>query len=188
MTAPFNMDYCYGGIIAFNRSGWSSEDLRIAEIAANVIGTQIEEAALRIELEAGIVGNERERLGRDLHDGLLQGLAASMMQLRALSAAAPSGLQNDLDNVRAILAEEASKIRTFVEETRNRERATTGLLSLTTEMGRVIAGLQKRWSCEVTMTIDPPDLACSLSTTRSVRHMVNEAVSNAVRHGRASHR
>jgi signal transduction histidine kinase len=50
----------------------------------------------------------------------------------------------------------------------------------------VVENSQRRWGCEVDLTITPPDLKGSLSVARSIRHMLNEAVSNAVRHGRAS--
>jgi signal transduction histidine kinase len=186
VTAAFNSDLAYGRIFMFNRSGWTTDDQAVAEIAAKAIGAHVQELALRGQLDSAAAWRERERLGRDLHDGLLQGLAAATLRIRALSTDAPAPLKGELDTLRSIVTDEAQKIRTFIDETRVREKPTTGLLALGKELPPLADRLRQRWGCEVTLTIKPPELECSLSTTRSIRHMVGEAVSNAVRHGRAS--
>jgi signal transduction histidine kinase len=184
-TAPFSTDVCSGRVFLINRPAWSAEELALTEIVASRIGVKIQELILRQEVEGAATAKERERLGRDLHDGLLQGLAAATMQLRAMTEGLPQASKSELDSVRGIITEEAQKIRRFVEETRDRPAAATGVVKLASEITGVIESSRRRWGCEVDLTINPPHLECSLSAAWSIRHMLNEAISNAVRHGRA---
>lgn len=157
----------------------------ISLIAAR-IGLSLEEHLLRDRLTAGAALQERIRLGRDLHDGILQGLAAATMQLKVISATAPGGAQDQLGRVRAVLADEVQRIRSFVDQTRAPARPTTGLVRLKDDLEPRISRLRELWPCQIDLTAEPPDVSASLTTARNIGHMVAEAVSNAVRHGKAS--
>jgi signal transduction histidine kinase len=185
-TAPFARERCAGRVFLINRSSWSAEDLALTEIVAARLGIEIEELLLREEVAGAAGARERERLGRDLHDGVLQGLAAATMQLRAIAESVSGDSRQDLAAIRTIISEEAQKIRRFIEETRNQPTVSTGVVELAPEVMEIVENAQRRWGCQVDVTITPPDLKGSLSVARSIRHMLNEAISNAVRHGRAS--
>jgi signal transduction histidine kinase len=185
-TAPFTRAACAGRVFVINRPVWTQEELALTEIVANRIGVEIEQLILRDRLEGAVSARERERLGRDLHDGLLQGLAAATMQLRATAEPLPAPIKKDLDGVRSIIADEAQRIRRFIEETRSPRPSTDGVIAVAPEVDKVAESCRKRWRCEVETEVAPRNLECSMSTARSIRHMINEAISNAVRHGRAS--
>jgi signal transduction histidine kinase len=185
-TAPFTRERCAGRVFLINRTSWRAEDLALTEIVAARLGIEIEELLLREQVEGAAGTRERERLARDLHDGVLQGLAAATMQLRAVADGIPGTPRENLTAIRTIIAEEAQKIRRFIEETRKQPTAVTGLVEVAPEVASVVDNSQRRWGCHVDLTITPPDLKGSLSVARSIRHMLNEAISNAVRHGRAS--
>jgi signal transduction histidine kinase len=141
--------------------------------------------ALRHWLGAAAL-QERTKLGRDLHDGVLQGLAAASIQLKILSLSLPPEAQEQLQTIRQTLADEAQRIRSFVEANRARAIPTTGHVQITADIEKRVARLRDLWACEINVSIEPADLTSSITTARHIGHMLAEAVSNAVRHGRAT--
>jgi signal transduction histidine kinase len=185
-TAPFRYTACRGRIFVLDRTTAREEDLSLISVIASRIGVSLEDRILRDKLEASAIAQERSRLGRDLHDGVLQGLAAASIQLKVVSTTLPPEAQQPLRSIRDVLADEAQRIRTYVEANRAIAPSATGLVLLAPEVQKRIKRLRDLWGCEVELTVEPVDLNASLTTSRNVGHMIAEGVSNAVRHGRAS--
>jgi signal transduction histidine kinase len=185
-TAPFRYTSCHGRVFILDQTATSEEDLALVTVVASRIGASLEDRILRDKLEASVIAQERSRLGRDLHDGVLQGLAAASIQLKVLSTTLPPETQQQLRSIRDVLADEAQRIRTYVEANRAIAPSVTGLVLLAPEVHKRIKRLRDLWGCDIELTIEPTDLNASLTTARNVGHMIAEGVSNAVRHGRAS--
>jgi len=160
--------------------------LHAGRFIAARLGVKIEEYLLRAKLASAITTRERERLARDLHDGVLQGLAAASIQLKLCGDSLPSDAQNKLKRVRSLLADEAQRIRAFVEETRAAPTPASGLVQLSEDLDRRVRALRNQWGVEVKLELRPSEITTSVSLARNVRHLLTEAVSNAVRHGGAS--
>jgi NarL family two-component system sensor histidine kinase LiaS len=90
-----------------------------------------------------------------------------------------------LDGVRDLLAEETRRIRSFVEETRSTSAPVTGIMPLAPEIEKRVDGLRRQWGCTINLKLQPPNMGASVSRVREIRHLISEAVSNAVRHGSA---
>ena len=97
---------------------WHEDHIVLAEIIAARIGTELEEDLLRSEVGRASAERERGRLGRDLHDGVLQGLAAASIQLKIASDQLPPQARLQMKAIRSLLSAEAQRIRGFVEESR----------------------------------------------------------------------
>lgn len=96
----------------------------------------------RTEHRAG-VGAERERLAREIHDTLTQGLASIVLVSRAaqdaLDAADPALARQRMETVRATAAENLAESRRFVRDLRG-----TGAPSLVEALERAVAGFAER--------------------------------------------
>jgi signal transduction histidine kinase len=169
-----------------DREQWSENDIPMTTIVAARIGIELEESLLRGELEEAAAGRERVRLARDMHDGVLQGLAAASIQLKISADQMPSRVKATMQGVRDILADETRRIREFVEETRSSNRPVKGVVPLAREIKKRIDSLKDQWSCTISLKLYPPNMETSVSRVREIRHLISEAVSNAARHGRAS--
>ena len=185
VTAPFRRPQCSGRLFILDREQWSENDVPLTTIVAARIGIELEESLLRSELEEVAAGRERVRLARDLHDGVLQGLAAASIQLKISADQMPSGVKSTLDGVRDLLAEEARRIRSFVEETRSTGAPVTGIMPLAPEIEKRVDGLRRQWDCTINLKLQPPNMEASVSRAREIGHLISEAVSNAIRHGSA---
>lgn len=74
------------GALTFAAPDLADDDLRLAETFANHASVMVEYSRARAELERLLLIEERERIGRDLHDSVIQRLFATGLQLQAAAA------------------------------------------------------------------------------------------------------
>lgn len=130
---------------------------------------------------------EKIRLGRDLHDGIIQSLYAAGLTLeaaRGLAAkdpvAADQKLAQILDAINATIREVRAYIRGLTPEALHRAGFKQALTTLTEEL---------RANRDVAFDLRLDDEAAtqlSLEQTREVLQIAREAVSNSLRHGQAT--
>ncbi|MEO6568546.1 MAG: sensor histidine kinase [Opitutaceae bacterium] len=140
------------------------------------------EEALRHTME------ERARLGWNLHDGVIQSLYAAGMGLagvRAQLGPEQNVAARHLEQVRGILNETIHDVRNFITglEPEALKQQTFGQA-----VGSLLATMQSVRRVRTTLNIDEP-FAERLSLPQRVHllQIVREAVSNALRHGQATH-
>ncbi len=74
------------GALVLAASHLGDDALRLAETFANHASVMVEYSRARAELERLLLIEERERIGRDLHDSVIQRLFATGLQLQALAS------------------------------------------------------------------------------------------------------
>jgi signal transduction histidine kinase len=187
LTSPFNLPACAGRVFLLDRRGSNHDDLVMSCLVAMRLGVDIEHHLLRQELETTAALKERSRLANDLHDGVLQGLAAANIQLKLTTAGSSDDIAGQLAQTRHLLAAEQQRVRSFVESSRSQTRHPSGAtVYLRDELAKRLQDLRIQWACRIDLKIDPPDLVSSPETAHHVRHFLAEAVSNAARHGTAT--
>jgi signal transduction histidine kinase len=188
LSAPFHLPVCSGRIFLIDPIDESSpDDLLLAELIATRLGVDLEHYLLRSEREMAVALNERARLARDLHDGVLQGLAAANIHLTVSLNKAGGEILDHLARVRQILTAEHQRIRAFVEMTRLGKSVPSSPTDLGHQIRTLLSELSGQWDCTVEVTTDPPDLQTVEHIAHNIRFLLTEALSNAVRHGKASH-
>lgn len=185
LTAGFERPRCSGRIFVLDRWTWSEEDSAVVELITERVGIDLEERIARRQLDSALVSQERMRLGRDLHDGLLQDLAAANIQLKLISDGVPAEFRERLANVRGILTGETVRVRDFVEESRFPTTVSASIPVLG-QLRRRVAVLVTQWNCAIDVTVEPPGMTLPVFTVSQLEHVLSEATSNAVRHGGAS--
>ena len=178
----------FGALGVANRSGeppFADADARLVEAFAAQAAVALELSRARAELERLAVVEERERIARDLHDGVIQSLFGIGMQLQGLAegdlaepararlAAAVDGIDGAIRDLRNYIF----GLRPGVLADRQLDQAIQDLARAFEERSGVAAGVE----------VDPVAASLLAPAASDVAQIVREALSNVARHAHARH-
>jgi len=184
-TAPFVGVICTGRVFILDRESWSDDHLLLTEIIAARTGIELDRQAVQRQNEEAIASQERMRLARDLHDGVLQGLTAAALQLKLTEQASDQERGSRLDLIRQLLTKEQRRIREFVDQTFPK-RGAEKVATLDRDLRHQLEETGQYWNCTTSLSVSPPDVQIPQALAVQLSLMLSEAVANAVRHGGAS--
>jgi signal transduction histidine kinase len=180
-----------GRIFFLDKAAMSVDDLMLGRIVAEQVAAQIDHLHLQQRLTRITITEERVRFARDLHDGLLQSLTGTALQLEAIRHALPhdpESARRRLEEIQHLIVAEQRNIRSYIRELRpvallaSRAQADLGA-TLRALPGRI----ERQWGLRVDLRISG-DLRESEAAGlgHHISHLVHEALVNAARHGGAS--
>jgi len=184
-TAPFAGSICRGRVFALDRTGWTSDHLLSMEIVASRMAVELDREVLHAQAEDAAAMRERIQLARDLHDGVLQSLAAAGLQLKLSAASLDDESRSRLDTVKRLLTNEQRRIREYVQAMRPKPEV-QGQVVLSQDLGRLLTETARSWDCALSFVVEPDDAKVSTRLATQLSLMLPEAIANAVRHGQAS--
>jgi signal transduction histidine kinase len=160
--------------------------MSVAASAATAVATARSVAAARLRLSVEAADQARARWARELHDETLQGLTGVRMVLSAgLAREDAAALRRAADTADAHLGEEMRKLRDLIAELRPAALDDLGL-------GPAIESLAKRqaaiggFALDVAVELES-DRRLAPDTETAIYRIVQEALSNAVKHADAEH-
>ncbi len=162
---------------------FSEEDQHLVELLAAHAGIAIENARLHAQIEDVTILRERDRIARDLHDGIIQDIYAATLQLEDVTEdVSDPAIQERLERVSDHMSKVITDIRTYIQGLRARELEGRllgeGLSALVREVnGR--AGLIAVCAVVGDAYRVPDPIANTLL------HITREALSNVMRHAQA---
>jgi len=184
LVIPIEAGSAFGLVMILDPPDPANEDLAVAAMVAGQVSLTIESWQLHSELRVAAAREERARLARDLHDGVLQFLAGTRLQLDTigrteLTAAARERVQR----ISEAIGEEQQSLRSVI----NTMRRTPDVEAtpLAKALDRLTSHLSRSWDAVVTAEVEPAELVVSAGTEGDILRIVREAVANAVRHGGA---
>lgn len=183
-SAPFENTHFRGRVFILDPRTLNNELLSLTEIIAGRIGGELEHFGLRRELARAVMAKERARLGRDMHDSILQELTAARLQLAGMSAAASGEARQAIDHAANVLANQQRRIREFVVGANPRPNRPT--VPLADAIQPILEELASLWKCEITGQFHPVRAVLTSARLPQIKLILAEAVANAVRHGKAT--
>lgn len=185
------MSSLLGGVLRFMERQSTERSQMIEELEranARLTALAEENAGLQAQLldrarQAGVIG-ERERLAREIHDTVAQGLAAIVTQVEAAeeSASDPAAVHGRLDQVRTLARDNLAEARRSMQALRPGPLAAT-------KLPRAVEDTAARWSrtsgvaTTVTVTGDARRLHAEVEVT--ALRVVQEALANVAKHAGA---
>lgn len=136
------------------------------------------------QVEASAIRSERQRVARELHDTLTQGLAAIVLQLEAAESFLDQG---NLKRAKQIITDSTTAARKALQESRitlsdlreTTEESLPARLQLATE------AIQKNYHIQTTLKLgDIPDYSPSQLT--EITRIVTEALTNVAKHAKTN--
>jgi signal transduction histidine kinase len=163
------------------------DDLRLASIVAQLVGTGLDQMNFVEMMREGVANEERLRLSRDLHDGLLQSLGGLALHVRGARRAAggdPRETERRLDLVVEQLIDAQRALRDFVEGLRPELVRRRDLLRA--RLSRVAHSIELQWGVAVELDTTGDVDALDVRRADDVVALVAEALTNAARHAGAT--
>jgi len=188
LGAPIKVrDQVYGNLYLTDKIGadeFSEDDRTVIAALAVAAGIAVENARLHERAGEVAVYEERERMARDLHDGVIQRLFAIGLSLQGLTAgqagrAVAASIGAVVDDIDETIREVRSTIFELGSKGTGRG-IRTGVLDLVDELRPV---LDFRVTVEF---IGPVDAAVSDEVASQLLATLREALSNVARHAQAS--
>jgi signal transduction histidine kinase len=167
---------------------FNATDQRLVELFALHAGIAIENARLHQQAAEYAIVQERDRIGRDLHDGIIQSLYAVSLSLEDVPemmgpapAEAEGRVEAAIDSLHASIRELRNFIYGLRPETFDGADLPAGIVAL---------GEQFRHNNLVELEVDVDvDVGQRVSPEHGAQllHLLRESLSNAARHARAGH-
>jgi signal transduction histidine kinase len=168
---------------------FTEADQQLIELLASHAGLAIENARLYAQVQRLSVIEERQRIGMDLHDGVIQSIYAVGLTLEYVQAQLAEGdavgaterLPQALEALNATIRD----IRAYILDLRPRRFEGDNLVK---GLERLIAEFKANTLMQVTFTVAPQaDAALTPEVRLALFHIAQEALSNTAKHSRASH-
>jgi signal transduction histidine kinase len=137
------------------------------------------------EAERQFIAEAHDVARRDLHDGVLQSMAALRMRLLTISKRPDlkkHPVQLELRKSADILTLEQVRLRGLLENSES-ENDTVNLVA---QLDICLRAISLQWEVDAKMQSDEPAVPVDHETALNIEHLVREAVANAVRHAKIS--
>jgi signal transduction histidine kinase len=166
------------------------DELVLSDIVARQVVADMDQFYLSRRLQHVAVTEERLRLARNLHDGLLQSLTGMSLQMEAvrrLLAENMHAARDHLLEIQRLIAEEQHDLRCLVRELKSATlHASTADFSLVTRLEAVSKQIERQWGLGVELGVKLSEAQIPRELTHEIYYIVHEALVNAARHACAS--
>ena len=182
---------CFDGrLLALDKRSLTADDLMLGEVVARQVAASLDHLLLSRRVQQAAVAEERMRVSRNLHDGVLQSLAGAALKLetiRWLVRTEPELARDRLADVQRLIAHEQRALRLFIQD----PKFTALSLALADapldcQLRDLARRLEALWGVRVSLELEHLDEQRVNALADDVPHIVQEAVVNAARHGGAS--
>jgi signal transduction histidine kinase len=164
---------------------FSSDDQQLIEQLAAHAGIAIENA--RLYAQAGEVSlvRERERIGRDLHDGIIQDIYAATLQLEDIAEDIEDpAVRAKLTGVTDRLSDVITDVRTYIQGLRARQLEGRLLADAVAQLAREADG---RGGAHIAFILEGAPYRLPDAQANALLHLAREALANIAKHAHASH-
>lgn len=189
VSVHFEVDDLQARLFLIEPPALTLDEVAITEIIADRIKALFEQAMLVRRLSDEAAVEERIRIGRDLHDGVLQTLAGTALQLQSLRPMGhqpPDDLEERLTAIQSMLLDEQRELRTFIRALEpGREHGDAAEAQLEHQFAALADRLMLQWQIDVDVALDPAKVRLPMGLIYELARMTSEATANAVRHGHA---
>ncbi|MEP7010334.1 MAG: histidine kinase [Acidobacteriota bacterium] len=182
-----------GRLFVLDKAAMTSDDLLLGEVVGERVGARLDLFYLTQRLRETAATEERIRLARDLHDGVLQSLTGIGLRLEALRRQIAvrgsdlPGEEGGLADLQRLVALEQRDLRFFIRELTPEETSDDDAgFDLATRLADLRQRLQIEWGVDAELHAEGLDRPLPAVLAREIYHLVREALVNALRHGQAS--
>lgn len=189
-SAAFHTERVAGRVFFSGLHNPSVELMSLTRVLAREIGTSIDQLHMTEQLQALAVSEQRIRLARDLHDGVLQSLTGIRFELSTVAATLDQtdhdATRDRLLAVERAMANEQRELRLFIDALKPVASLSEPFTGLSARLNDMRERLALEWKTPITVTTQPLSMSLSDELEREILLLTHEAVVNALKHARPS--
>jgi signal transduction histidine kinase len=189
LSVKFETRVVKGRLFWFDKPNMTADDLALGELAALRVSNVFNEFHLQKYLAQVAVQQERMRLSRDLHDGVLQALAGIAVELEnvmRLLEGDSSAQESRLREIQNALQSEQRGLRLFVQKLRTADpRSHDFGISISRRFKELGERVERQRGIRMECHVDQDDRFPEEGID-DLSFLAHEAVTNAARHSGAS--
>lgn len=134
--------------------------------------------------ERAFIADAHDVARRDLHDGVLQSLAALRMRLMLLTKrkdVAKTAVDLEIRKTVDILTLEQSRLRGILETSQSSNHT----INLVSQLDICTRSISLQWSIDVHLNSEEPAIPVDPESALNIEHLLREVIANAVRHAKS---
>ena len=185
LVQPIHIDRARGGMIC--ALDCPLDAITIAE--ASFIGRHVTEMTSYLSnmamAQRNFIADAHDVARRDLHDGVLQSLAALRMRILLLtkrSDVTNQPIELELRKAVDIVTLEQSRLRGFLEKS----EADDHTVNLVSQIDICVRTISLQWGIDVKLKSDEPAIPVDAESSFNIEHLLREVITNAVRHAKSN--
>ena len=179
-----------GRLFSLDKRSLTADDLVLGEIVAWHVAASLDHLLLSRRLEQAAATEERVRLSRDLHDGVLQSLTGAALKLETVQrlwVTHQQAARERLSEIQRLIAEEQRTLRLFIRDSKlGPVVASSGAMSLDERLRELVRRLESVWGLQVELLLEDLGAGIADRLAYEICHIVQEALVNVARHAGAS--
>jgi signal transduction histidine kinase len=187
-SAAFEVEHLKGRLFFSGPTSATPDLIPLVEVVVHEVGNSLERLYLQERLHQIAIREDRIRVARDLHDGVLQSLTGIRLRLQSLADEldTPASGRDRLLALERAIAIEQREIRLFIEDLKPAHRPVRAGGGVAQALEELRGRLAVEWNLPISVRVSPDDLPLPVSAEHTFRLLVREAVVNALKHAHPS--
>jgi signal transduction histidine kinase len=189
LSIPVRGEAVQGRIFIIEPSRVTEQTLMMADIVGLLVERSMDYGVSIRTTSRDAVQEERVRVARDLHDGLLQSFTGVVLQLETIHAMVesnPNDARKMITDIEGAIMADQRELRAYVEQLRPRRRIDVPF-DFHARMDELRSRFETQWGIGVAFEIGNVDPLVATSLGPETFRIIQEAVTNSAKHGAASH-
>jgi signal transduction histidine kinase len=189
LCLPLHGERVEGHLFALDKSPMTWDDLLLGEVVAHQVASWMDQALLSQRLRQAAATEERMRLSRDLHDGVLQSLTGTALQLETVQYlwdTEPRAARDRLATIQRLIADQQRDLRLFIRHSKLAPVPAARDAGLNAGLRRFVQRLEGIWGLRVELQVEGLGHASSEALANDICLIVQEALINTARHAAAT--
>ncbi len=188
VSAAFETEHLSGRVFFVDPERATTDARATVDLVAREVGNSLDQLYFAERLRQVAVREDRLKLSRDLHDGVLQSLTGIRLELQTVAeqSGIPPAAHDRLLALERAIAIEQRELRLFINELKPGRTAPLESGPVARVFEDMAERLGAEWKTPIAVRVSPPDLAVPQTVEQPIRLMVHEAVVNALKHAHPS--